>query len=1047
MQCGVSVHVRRTAASARGRDEREGEPRRVRREPPTGAQPGRVQVPADGRLVLLGRSQFAGTGFSAPLLAERRFQLLAYLAFCADWVPRDSLAGLLWPERGNSAARGNLRKVLHEVRLLPWCRDLEYAGDRARWTAATDVSDFRSALAARRWDDAAALYRGPFAFGLDDAGNGAWTDWLRTARAALFESWRGAVFEQIPVSRPLQALDLARRLRHEDAFDEEALRVELQALAALGRANEAQRVYCKFAEDVAAELGIEVGRETRQLADTLKAQAAARPVSPVDRVVGPDLARNRTDAGEQDRDFVGRRAERKELRALIEDPECRLVTVSGPGGVGKSRLARVVLADVADRFPGATKLVALEDLADATRVAARIAETLGVVLTGAGDPIVQLAAAVSRSHALLALDNAEHLSIEPLLLALLRACPNVRLLVTSRRRLGVEGESMLPLSGLPCPDEECSDPEEAGRFDAVRLFRARARASDPRFDLARQIAAVVELVRLVDGLPLAIELAAAWVRLLPVGEIASEVAHSLDLLQRSAPVREGWRTEHDDVRATLEHSWKLIAPRQRRTLAALSQFRGGFTRGAALAVADAPLPLLASLADCSLVQHDRGGRFSLHPLVATFAAEKLAADPARSAEVATRHAEHFAGWLASQERAGWGTATVPMRELGTELENCRGALAHAIAARRSDLAAGFVAPLRSWFEDRGRYAEGESVLRAALILDAADVRHAPLLAATHRALGAICNRKGEPGEAQRHARLGLALARRIGDGASIMGCLNTIGLSLLQTGRARGALRHLEEALRRARAASDDAGVVVFAGNLGIACMTLGEYERALSLYDEALRLRRAAGDRRGMVPNLNNIGNVYRVLRQWPRALACFEEGLKLADEQGLVGRRPPLLINLGLTCRALGRVGEARRYLLQTLEAVRAGGEPYIEWSARLALAELAIEERDFRAALAEIQQALRWGRAHDNEPIILQGATVYAMWCAARGDRAAGARLAMFVLAQGAIEASDRRSLQDFLGHLALDAGELRLARRAAGALRLAEVEVSILAAEPA
>ena len=196
---------------------------------------------------------------------------------------------------------------------------------------------------------------------------------------------------------------------------------------------------------------------------------------------------------------------------------------------------------------------------------------------------------------------------------------------------------------------------------------------------------MIDIVESVDGMPLAIELAAGWVRLLPAEEIARELRRSMDLLERD-PAAPGApaRPEHDSVRAVLDRSWKLLAPRERDAMAALAVFQGGFTRAAALAVAQAPLPLLSSLVDKSLLTVDEAGRFGLHPLVAAFAAERLADDGARADELARRHAAHYAQLLAAlAARAGADHRPV-VDGIESEFANCRAAWHRAVADASTD---------------------------------------------------------------------------------------------------------------------------------------------------------------------------------------------------------------------------------------------------------------------------------------------------------------------------------------------------------------------------
>ncbi len=292
--------------------------------------------------------------------------------------------------------------------------------------------------------------------------------------------------------------------------------------------------------------------------------------------------------------------------------------------MGKSRLVKQAVRELAPNYADGVTWIALDDLADIAQVAPRIAVELALALDPAQDPIACIAGHIASRQMLLVLDNCEHLPrLSTLLDALTIAAPRLQVLSTSRARIGVRDEWLLPLSGLPLPPADGLPHGIAGA--AVQMFVAHARAADPRFDAEAHAPQIVRLVRAVGGLPLAILLAASWVRLLPMTELANDVTQSLDVLESADEGEE--RAEHRSMRATFEQSWRLLAPAEQRALAALSVFAGGFSRAAAFAVAGAPVVLLSSLVDKSLLQvdaaEDVASRFHLHPLLRHFARNKL----------------------------------------------------------------------------------------------------------------------------------------------------------------------------------------------------------------------------------------------------------------------------------------------------------------------------------------------------------------------------------------------------------------------------------------
>ena len=321
--------------------------------------------------------------------------------------------------------------------------------------------------------------------------------------------------------------------------------------------------------------------------------------------------------------FVGRQEELGEIAGLLADPRCRLLVLVGPGGIGKTRLAIEAAAALLGDFADGVYFVPLQSVAAPEFIGPAVAQAIGFSFYGSDDPREQLFDYLRDRRMLLVVDNVEHLLPGGELLAeLLARAPHVKLLVTSREVLGLREEWVRPVRGLAFPPGEGAAP--AGSYSAVQLFAERARQVNASFSLEREAGCAAEISRLVEGMPLAIELAAAWLRALPCAEVAREIQGSLDFLTttlRNVPER------HRNVRAVFEQTWNRLPAAEQEVFRRLSVFRGGLTREAAGAVAGADLPTLQSLVDRALLSVSPAGRYEIHELLRQFAAERLAAEP------------------------------------------------------------------------------------------------------------------------------------------------------------------------------------------------------------------------------------------------------------------------------------------------------------------------------------------------------------------------------------------------------------------------------------
>jgi predicted ATPase/DNA-binding NarL/FixJ family response regulator len=409
--------------------------------------------------------------------------------------------------------------------------------------------------------------------------------------------------------------------------------------------------------------------------------------------------------------FVGREGELTEIARLLADPACRLLTLVGPGGIGKTRLALEVARIQQHTFEDGIHFVALQPLTSSDFIMTAVAEAIGFQFYPGGELKQQLLNYLREKSMLLIMDNLEHLlDGVHLLTDVLATAPGVCVLATSRERLNLREEWVLDVDGLSCPASEGE--REIEGYSAVELFLQHARRVKVSFTLTdTHKAAVIRLCRVVGGMPLALELASPWVRVLSIDDIAGEIERCLDIL--ASPAR-NVEPRHRNMRATFEPTWSRLSGDEQTIFKKLSVFRGGFTREAAEYMTGASLSLLSGLVDKSLVRVDRNGRYDIHELLRQYGAERLNASANEAEQTHDFHCHYYSTFLEQcWPRLTGSEIKQALTELDIELDNVRAAWAWAV---RKEMTARIEASLDSlWFfyDERARYREGEQAFATA----------------------------------------------------------------------------------------------------------------------------------------------------------------------------------------------------------------------------------------------------------------------------------------------------------------------------------------------
>ncbi|MCP4358170.1 MAG: tetratricopeptide repeat protein [Chloroflexi bacterium] len=1022
-----------------------------------------------------------------PLLLRRRkvIALLTYLVVTGQPHSRDVLATLFWPENDQSSARANLRRELSRLR--------QQVGDDIlhidRTQVAThsnslfvDIADFQAKIGqvqahqhakdglcsecVAALQTAVSIYKDDFMAGFALPDSPEFDEWQFFLREG-YRQTLGVALQKLIIwfsnqAGFIQGIEYGRRWVALDPLHEPAQRQLMQLYAWDGQQAAALRQYQECNRLLNEELGVKPEAETIELAEAIRTRKVIVPESKIVKETAvsagdlnhhplPDKPSPFLNIPSEPTPFLGQEDALQKIQEMLANPDCRLLSIIGLGGMGKSRLAieAAKQAYETELFLDGVAFISLVGVTSTNALPNMLADALNLRLTGSGEPLAQLINLLKRKAYLLLLDNFEHLLTEDqpqdagvMLDRLLTKCPKLNLLVTSREPLQMASEWRHLIEGLPFPDNDAlsletplttTDGSSIGAFPAVRLLVQTAVQITPDFTLTKTNSLTVcRICELAQGMPLAIKLATAWLRAISLERIVAEMERSLNILTsrwRDLPPRQR------SMRAIFDYSWELLIAPEQDLFQALSVFRGGFTEEAAEKVAYASPFLLVGLVDKGLVQVQRQAeniRYHMHELTRQYAFERLSNSPQMHI-IFENHARYFDNFVQMRTQAMWeaGFNTVSA-EITAETHNVHHAwewvlnesIQHSNSSPLINLLSTFGLGMKRYYylkrpleTANTRFIQISEAMAQAGWASLPETHPCRTILAQYQVSAAFfCVGAGNYVLAEQFLTDALPQLRQFGGKTEYGFALTVIGIANLLRGQRPLAHEQFQESLAYLKQSEDTNGIAYTLKMLGVVAVDNGKYEQALTYYQESLDLYESIGYKPGMVAVIYNMGIVLSRQERIEEAKARYEQSLQIAKEIDY----PPIIMqargSLGGINRMLGRYDLAKKYYEQGIEmAYDIGRTRFYEVNLRgLGLNYLAMN--DLPAAESTLKKALRVCEEMDDVPELISGITSLAQTWARQGKVDEALKLVSFVSLREEIRANDKELNDAFLAELA-------------------------------
>ena len=909
---------------------------------------------------------------------RKAIALLAYLAMDRREHSREALATFFFPEFDTSTGLGEIRRLLYS---LNTCIGKKWI-QSTRTTLALphdvlielDVEHFNEFMLERKDHkhglDQVCVQCVPILLDTVDLVKGLFMEGYTLTDSPEFDRWQQhkSIHYQDQLDQAVdllvryylyanqleQALPYARQLLNSDPLREETYYLLMFIEAKANRSSAALHYYENLVRTLQDELGIKPSQKLITLAQTI---ADKQPLkhSDLDRQIYIESRKAQRNLPATTTNFIGRESELDTIVNYLNDNQRRMITIVGPGGVGKSHLSLMAGIKVEDQFADGVFFIPLAPLTNKIDIIPAIAENVGYQFQqDQRQQHVQLIEYLHNKHMLLIIDNFEHLIAGGAIITeLLEQAPYLKILVTSRQRLNQTGETIFSLQGLMVPDSILV--EQAERYDAIQLFSYAAQQTQAGFQIQQSnLAAIIDTCQLVQGMPLAIILSASWLTMLTVEEISSEIKNGIDFLaveMTDLPQRQR------SIRAVFDHSWDLLTELEQSVFQQLAVFRGGFTRHAIQTITDTNLHLLMSLTNKSLIQHDKSTRrYYIHELLRQYAEDRLlVSDDMHNTH--HRHATYYLNYLVTHGAHLKGKQQLDaLRLIEEDYDNIKVAWQWSIEHEQLDMVESVIESLMLYYQLNSRVQEGQNIFEATraklqvdhhttavyqrllvrfnLTTDDADVILLRLESALERAISrddqkesAYCFVKiaelhhhhyHNPEDAIHHYELGIQLYRELDERYYLADALSKLGEAYRLLGNVEKNQVLVQESYRIQLEIDDELGASQTMRALGMATFLAGDYARSLKYCQDALDIQKRANFIAGQVNNGVYVGIVKYFNGKVQEGKQLVEESFYMAEDIGLKSAMGWALASLSTFASVEGDY-ELAESLIQKADAIQ--------------------------------------------------------------------------------------------------------------------------------